>query len=708
MYALLRQWPAYTLHGLAFLVFVDITCLRTSSMAASDRKKAQKSALNIKSQKDWHTLCSEYNLCKRKLQAKKDALLILAEELDNVRQEKDAFRLMAEQLREKYQALKKQCADRERALGLSLNESDPLSERRNHSLVQVLRESREQNKKAEAKIADLEQNLAEAQGDIKLLRENIARQRIGDDGIGTRHFPAHEREELVNQLEAAREQLQALERDLVAKIDEQTELVTERGYFRDKADRLNQELNYVLGGDEKRIVDIDALTMETKYLKERLKQAQEEKSVAQAAVAKYKAAIERRRGKHSIKLGSTSSGGLLVSPKQVEQLLAEGKSGGIAATPSSVADLQSLATALLETIHDKNMAVNHHRNTNKILGNRVAELEKKLKTLEISGLWNLPPGRNAAFVASEVKNMMAGQSSLVPRQASNASDDSNLAGLESGTSLPESLDSSTQSSPSHCQSSLHLGNDEDKNDMVALRHGKDATHQLLQVDDIGELMHQARDDTACVHSGSMESPLSTDDGHHWHDTLTCEHRAPVELPPSTETADRPATPVSHDGSELDMEEPKESDSLLDQAMADSPRLGTDSSLDLDPELPSADRLYHDERTDMTELSGSVDELECLNQEELDNSDIELPSYHTSNMPTMPTELQESLDTVGDLLETVSDKLSCRSRELLPPRESDTSSPGSGSPLLSRDRQVPVDKSIRAHTIGPVDTAPHCV
>lgn len=27
---------------------------------------------------------------------------------------------------------------------------------------------------------------------------------------------------------------------------------------------------------------------------------------------------------------------------------------------------------------------------NRILGNRVAELERKLKTLEVSGLWSLP------------------------------------------------------------------------------------------------------------------------------------------------------------------------------------------------------------------------------------------------------------------------------------------------------------------------------
>ena len=35
----------------------------------------------------------------------------------------------------------------------------------------------------------------------------------------------------------------------------------------------------------------------------------------------------------------------------------------------------------------------------RILGQRVAELEKKLKTLEISGLWNLPPGKLIYFTA---------------------------------------------------------------------------------------------------------------------------------------------------------------------------------------------------------------------------------------------------------------------------------------------------------------------
>ena len=46
-------------------------------------------------------------------------------------------------------------------------------------------------------------------GDIKLLREQIARQRVGttDEGMNTRHFPAHEREELVNKLEESKDQV---------------------------------------------------------------------------------------------------------------------------------------------------------------------------------------------------------------------------------------------------------------------------------------------------------------------------------------------------------------------------------------------------------------------------------------------------------------------------------------------------------------------
>lgn len=42
---------------------------------------------------------------------------------------------------------------------------------------------------------------------LQLLRMTITKQRLGDEEVGTRHFPAHEREDLVKQLERAGEQV---------------------------------------------------------------------------------------------------------------------------------------------------------------------------------------------------------------------------------------------------------------------------------------------------------------------------------------------------------------------------------------------------------------------------------------------------------------------------------------------------------------------
>ena len=41
----------------------------------------------------------------------------------------------------------------------------------------------------------------------QLLREKFARKTVGDEGIGARYFPMHEREKLVTQLEDAQQQV---------------------------------------------------------------------------------------------------------------------------------------------------------------------------------------------------------------------------------------------------------------------------------------------------------------------------------------------------------------------------------------------------------------------------------------------------------------------------------------------------------------------
>lgn len=49
----------------------------------------------------------KFMVCKQKLESKKEALLILSKELDTCQQERDQYKLMANQLRERHQGLKK-------------------------------------------------------------------------------------------------------------------------------------------------------------------------------------------------------------------------------------------------------------------------------------------------------------------------------------------------------------------------------------------------------------------------------------------------------------------------------------------------------------------------------------------------------------------------------------------------------------------------
>ncbi|XP_075608507.1 coiled-coil domain-containing protein 149 isoform X5 [Balearica regulorum gibbericeps] len=338
-----------------------------------------------RSESDWQGLVSEYLVCKRKLESKKEALLILSKELDTCQQERDQYKLMANQLRERHQSLKKKYREL-----IDGDPSLPPEKRKQANLAQLLSEAQDQNKHLGEEIRELQQRLGEVQGDNKLLRMTIAKQRLGDDEVGARHFAAHEREDLVQQLEKAREQIETLRYDLQAALDELQDVKEERSFYQDKSDRLNQELNHVLGGHENRIIDIDALCMENRYLQERLKQLQEEVNLLKSNITKYKNALERRKNSKTHSRSSSSALTGVLSAKQVQELLSEDHGCSLPATPQSISDLKSLATALLETIHEKNMVIQHQRQTNKILGNRVAELEKKLRTLEIAGLWSLP------------------------------------------------------------------------------------------------------------------------------------------------------------------------------------------------------------------------------------------------------------------------------------------------------------------------------
>lgn len=153
------------------------------------------------------------------------------------------------------------------------------------NLAQLLRDSREHNKQLSEELKELKQRLAEVHGDNKvraplqtrvmtflcmtqscldvckvkcvvthlwglkdfdhgpyyvdicsvsipqLLRMTIAKQRLGDEEVGTRHFPAHEREDLVQQLERAREQVHCSQHSSHVELDSKCGFKTYTGVF---------------------------------------------------------------------------------------------------------------------------------------------------------------------------------------------------------------------------------------------------------------------------------------------------------------------------------------------------------------------------------------------------------------------------------------------------------------------------------------------
>lgn len=332
---------------------------------------------------------AENSALRRKLQSKAEALLILSKELDQCRTERDQFKLMAEQLQDRYSALKKKSHEMGLCkLSLYYDGIDSYGSNA-PSVLQILGETKEQNKALKMEAEDLKQKLRDAQGDMKVLREHLNQQRNAPIVRDNEAFPSHQREELVQQLETLNQRCTQMALDLQAVLDEKEDLVTERDAYKCKVHRLNHELNVVLKGDSNKVVDVDALVMENRYLQDRLQQCEEEKELSNQTVVKYKSMLDKKRNKGAVKLGSNSNTGMIMSHKQVQQLLENGTATQLPNTAATVADLKSLCLALLEALGDKTLALSHQKKANRILAGRIKELEYRLERIE--------GGRVAAF-----------------------------------------------------------------------------------------------------------------------------------------------------------------------------------------------------------------------------------------------------------------------------------------------------------------------
>lgn len=341
----------------------------------------------ITPEEELENLRNEVGVLQRAVESKSAAVGILRSELQECQRERDKFRMMAEQgaiHRSSAPAVSKPAySDPGRSAMLSGSEG---------TLAQLLSQSKEENKMLRLDVTELKCKLHDAQADIKVLREEVHRLRGGE---GRRRSIAHttvsqlahqEREQFISQMEALSAKCQALEGDVRGLVEEREELVRELDAATHKLHRLNHILNTVLSsvsspGAPKRIIDLDAIITENRYLQQRMKQTEEERNLARSNASKYKAALEKCRSQGSLKLGTSEN--LIVTPKQVGELLKDyrGEVGGAAES-----DLKSLCVALVDALNQRSRALRTQRSANKVLVGRVTELERQLATGDVKDI----------------------------------------------------------------------------------------------------------------------------------------------------------------------------------------------------------------------------------------------------------------------------------------------------------------------------------
>uniref|UniRef100_A0A1B0CZ20 Uncharacterized protein n=2 Tax=Phlebotomus papatasi TaxID=29031 RepID=A0A1B0CZ20_PHLPP len=230
----------------------------------------------------------EHSALHRKLQSKVEALKIMRKELERFRTERDQFKLMAETLQMRYTAIKK-----------SLHSGDSMSieymER--SSVAALVNDLREKNTALATDLESLRQSLSEKEGDIKVLRErrcNLCEKcqsgRLNQDECSPRDEWNVEKSKFIAQLEDLKKKNAQLRYDFRSLLDEKEEVITERDAFKCKVHRLNHELSVALKGSESQIkvLDIDSLVRENKYLQEKLKNVENELELVQHSLNKYK------------------------------------------------------------------------------------------------------------------------------------------------------------------------------------------------------------------------------------------------------------------------------------------------------------------------------------------------------------------------------------------------------------------------------------
>ena len=184
-----------------------------------------------------------------------------------------------------------------------------------------------------------------------------------------------EREKYILELEVAQEKNSELSRQIQLLEDDKEELAGERDYYSGKCANLVRCLEEERQAKPPSHSALQTVMEENRQLRLDLVDVQAERDQALSRIERYKRAVERRKAKE-------------VSSEKALQFAMGHKKQDSQQYLRRISELETIANNLSESVKEKTIALSHQKKANKILASRIAELEHRLKVLEISGLWS--------------------------------------------------------------------------------------------------------------------------------------------------------------------------------------------------------------------------------------------------------------------------------------------------------------------------------
>ncbi|MFH4973837.1 hypothetical protein AB6A40_000546 [Gnathostoma spinigerum] len=348
-------------------------------------------AKNETSQHDEFILANEeVNKWKRKCALKTEALLAISEELIATQKDCNKWKAIAESVERNLQNTEREFSDLQTRFQ-ELSSNHTAEKTRESTIIDNLNKEKV---KLENEVENHKIELKDVKSECKVLRQKIARYEVESafkeettwsnaesSNTSQQNSVTVRVEQDLENFERINNKCSQLERDLQLVLCEKEELICDRDCLKRKLDRLSNELCFLLNGDQNRIVDdIDGIIGENRYLKAQLANAKEETGMTRAALKKYRKMVKNKLKNHSFSFESETDentrGGFSASTsEQVKKLF------GWRSAQLRDGDYVSLTNALFDLCSDKQTALMHQRNSNKILGKRVAELEAKLEQM---------------------------------------------------------------------------------------------------------------------------------------------------------------------------------------------------------------------------------------------------------------------------------------------------------------------------------------